>query len=379
MHNIAVAGRVPGASLGDSNPHASMNRRDFLKPLGAAVAATASSNVSLGQGDRAKATDTPHAEKLPATPFDAPDGTWTLAVFPDTQNLTRSAPEVLTRQCEWVASHRRSHDIRFVMQLGDITDTNSVAEWENAKTAFRVLRDAGIPYSLLPGNHDLGNGGSAQDRSTLMNEYFTPADYAHSETHSLFEAGRMENSFHELTTPWGKHLILALEFGPRDAVLAWASEAAAQHPDHQVIVSSHAHLFYDSTRYDWAKHGKAQTWNPKDYVLARDAATTGGVNDGEDVWRKLLAPNKNIRFMFNGHVLGSGTGYRVDDGTHGQRVHQMLANYQAGVDPRRPFQGGGFFRLLQFLPDRKTVRVRTYSPWLDQWLTEPNQQFEMAL
>lgn len=212
-----------------------------------------------------------------------------------------------------------------------------------------------------------------------MNEYFRPDDYANSESHMLFEHGRMENSAHVLTTPWGSFLILALEFGPRDAVLAWAGEKAANYPDHQVIVSSHAHLFNDSTRYDWAKMGKAQTWNPKDYILAREAAAAGGVNDGEDVWRKLLAPHKNIRFMFNGHVLGSGTGYRVDEGRDGQRVHQMLANYQAGVDPRRPYQGGGYFRLLHFLPDRRSIQVKTYSPWLDQWLTEPNQQFEMTV
>jgi 3',5'-cyclic AMP phosphodiesterase CpdA len=350
-----------------------LNRRDFLKPLGAAVVAR------LVPGQAVAQTGVPHAEKLPVTPFDAPEGTWSLAVFPDTQNLTRSAPEVLRRQCEWVVAHREKHALRFVMQLGDITDINSVAEWENARQAFRILRDGGVPFSLLPGNHDLGKGGAAQDRTTLMNDYFTPDDYRNSQSHGLFEAGRMENSWHTLDTPWGKFLLIALEFGPRDAVLAWAGEAAAKHPDHTAVVSSHAHLFYDSTRYDWAKFGKAQTWNPKDYALAREAEKAGGVNDGEDVWKKLLAPHKNIRFMFNGHVLGSGTGYRVDEGAHGQRVHQMLANYQAGVDPRRPFHGGGFFRLLQFLPDKKTVRVRTYSPWLDQWLTEPNQQFEMTL
>jgi len=347
-----------------------MNRRTFFRPLTAAAAAASCPPGVLGQ---ATPTD---PRPVPETPLEAPEGTWTLAVFPDTQNMTRSAPDVLVRQCEWVAAHRQRHDIRFVMQLGDITDTNSPEEWANARRAFRVLRDAGVPYSLLPGNHDLGEGGGAQDRSTRMNEVFSPDDYQHSQAHGLFVPGRMENSWHEMDTPWGKFLLLALEFGPRDAVLAWAAEAVASRPDHRVIVSSHAHLFHDSTRYDWAKHGKSQTWNPKEYRLAREASKVGGVNDGEDVWKSLLAPHANVRLMLNGHVLGSGTGYRVDDGTHGQRVHQMLANYQAAVEPRRDPQGGGYFRLLRFLPDRTTVQVRTYSPWHDQWLTEPNQQFE---
>jgi len=350
-----------------------INRRDFLKPLGVVLAAGSAGRL-WGQ----EPEPVPFAEKVPATPWDGPDGAWTLALFPDTQNLTRSQPEVLIRQCEWVVAHRQSHALRFVMHLGDITDLNSVPEWENAQRAFRVLREGGVPYSLLPGNHDLGPGGAAQDRTTRMNDFFTPDDYANSESHGLFEAGRMENSHHELTTPWGKFLLLALEFGPREAVLEWAGRVASQHPNHHIIVSTHAYLYHDSTRYDWARFGEAQAWNPKAYGVAQ-AADAGGVNDGEEMWKKFLSPHANIRAVFSGHVLGSGTGYRVDPGQQGQRIHQMLANYQEGVTPRRPHHGGGFFRLLRFLPDQKTVQVRTYSPWLDQWLTEPNHQFDITV
>lgn len=352
-----------------------MNRRDFLKPLGAAALAATSSRFSLSQ----EAAPPPFAEKVPDTPFDAPAGSWTLAVFPDTQNLARLEPRVLERQSAWVVAHRESHHIHFVTQLGDITDNNVPAEWKNAQTAFTILRDGNVAFSLLPGNHDLGERGHTADRSTLMNDYFKPADYKNSPKVHYFEEGRVENTAHNIETPWGKFLFISLEFGPRDAALDWASQLAAQHADHTVAVSSHAHLYYDSNRYDWAKYGKKQTWNPKDYAFAKDAAAVGGVNDGEDVWQKLLSRHENIRYMFNGHVLGSGTGYRVDEGVKGQRVHQMLANYQMGVGPARPYHGGGYFRLLRFLPDKKTIQVKTYSPWLDNWLTEPNQQFEITV
>jgi len=49
------------------------------------------------------------------------------------------------------------------------------------------------------------------------------------------------------------------------------------------------------------------------------------------------------------------------------------------VKPDRPFHGGGYFRLMQFLPDKKTVRVKTYSPWLDKWFTDDQQQFEVVV
>ena len=78
-------------------------------------------------------------------------------------------------------------------------------------------------------------------------------------------------------------------------------------------------------------------------------------------------------------VLNDGAGYLLSTGEKGQKVHQILANYQAAVEPRRAYGGGGFLRLMQFHPDRKTVQVRSYSPWFDAWLTEPDHQFAINL
>ncbi len=346
-----------------------MNRRHFLKPLAAGAAAGVLPRASFGQ------VAEPHAAAVPVIPFDAPEGSWTLAVFPDSQSLTRLHPEVFIRQAEWVAAHKKSHDIRFVAHLGDITDNNRPEQWKNAKQAMDVLKQAGIPYSLLPGNHDLGNNGSANDRSTLMNDFFKPADYANSASVDYFEEGKLENSAHGFESPHGKFLVIALEFGPRNEVVAWADQQAAAHPDHTVIVTTHAYLFSDDTRYDLGKFGSKQTWNPKTYPLAK----LGEINDGEALWQKLVFRHPHIRFTLNGHVLNDGAARTVSPGKAGQNVHQILSNYQYGVKPDRPWHGGGYFRLMQFLADRKTVRVKTYSPWLDQWMTGPEQQFELVI
>jgi hypothetical protein len=140
---------------------------------------------------------------------------------------------------------------------------------------------------------------------------------------------------------------------------------------------THAYLYADSTRYDWSTQGTAQRWNPHNYPLA--AAGPGAVSDGEDIWQRLVRPHANVRLVLNGHVLNDGTGYLASDRGEGRPVHQVLANYQGGVEPERPYGGGAFLRLLQFLPDRRTVRVRSYSPWLDEWLTDADQQFEFVL
>lgn len=346
-----------------------MKRREFLRPVAGGTLAAFLPSRAFGQ------EAIPHSEKVPETPFDAPEGSWTLAVFPDSQNLTKQLPEVFIRQAEWVAAHKQSHNIRFVAQLGDITDNNLPEQWENAKKAMDVLKKAGVAYSVLPGNHDLGEGGKCLDRTTLMNDYFKPEDYANSASVTYFEAGKMENTAHTFTTPQGEILLLALEFGPRDAVVEWAGQVISRNPQHTVIITTHVYLYSDDTRYDFPKYGKEQTWNPNTYGVAK----LEPVNDGEALWNKLAGKHPNVRFTLNGHVLHDGAGRLSTKGSGGQMVHQLLSNYQKDVKPNRPFQGGGFFRLMQFLPDKKTVRVKTYSPWLDEWLTDEQQQFELVI
>jgi len=319
----------------------------------------------------------PHAEQVPIVPFDAPNGTWTLAVLPDTQNMADLYPAEFDRQTEWIVAHRKTHNIIFVAHEGDVVDNNTVRrQWENARKSMHILTDAGIPYALLPGNHDLGEGGpTSQNRNTQLNDYFSAEDYRHSEAFGLFEAGKMENSWHHFTAPTGKYLLLALEFGPRNAVVDWADGILAKNQDRKVIVVTHSHTYCDSTIYDWRKYGNTQNWSPKSYGVGKD----GGANDGSELWDKLLKKHPHIFLVLSGHVLKNGTGYTVGVGDHGQKIHQILANYQAMVEPRRPYAGGGFLRLMQFYPDGVTVQVKSYSPWLDQWLTASDQQFTLKL
>jgi hypothetical protein len=57
----------------------------------------------------------------------------------------------------------------------------------------------------------------------------------------------------------------------------------------------------------------------------------------------------------------------------GTTVHQILANYQM-----QPLGGGGYLRLLEFSPAERRVRVRTYSPYLNQFKTDPDNDFHLA-
>ncbi len=301
-------------------------------------------------------------------------GAWTLAVLPDTQIYAQTYPQHFNAQTQFLVDQRDALNIKMVLHEGDITNNNNVPQWNNAKASMSKL-DGVIPYIMAPGNHDYGPGGNAADRTTFYHnpEYFGPTTpYATQPSMGgFFEAGKTDNAWSTFTAGGQEWLALALEFGPRDAVVDWANDVVAANPDKLVMMVTHAYMYYDETIYDWATKGSSQNWNPHSYGVANGP---GGVNDGQELWDKLVSKHENFRLVFNGHVLSDGTGYRATLGDHGNVVHQMLANYQMKT------QGGmGDMRLLEFLPDGETVNVRTYSPVLGRYDTASDQQFTLNL
>jgi hypothetical protein len=310
-------------------------------------------------------------EALPIEP-----GSWTLAILPDTQIYAQSFPQHFNAQTQWIRDHAASHNIKYVLHEGDITNNNVITQWNNALAAMNILNGA-VPYAIAPGNHDYGSNGTSDNRISSFNtsSYFGPGTSYASQPSigGFFEAGKTDNSFHTFTAGGHDWLVLALEWGPRDEVVAWANQIVENHPSHYVMLVTHAYMYYDETIYDWATKGASQRWNPHSYPFATNG-TAGSINDGQELWDKLVSKHENFRFVFNGHVLEDGTGYRSTLGDEGNVVHQLLANYQVKA------QGGmGDMRLLEFKGDGQTVEVRTYSPVLDRYDTAYDQQFTLNM
>jgi hypothetical protein len=294
-------------------------------------------------------------------------GSWTLAVLPDTQVYSLRLPGLFLTQTSWLAQERDSLDLRYVIHLGDIVNNNTAREWENAHRAMSLLHGR-VPYALVPGNHDYGPSGDASTRDTGLNEHFDFARTAEWPTFGgAMERGRLDNTFHLFEAGGRKWIVVCLEWGPRDGTIAWADGVMRRHPDRLGILVTHAYLNNNDHRYDHTDKERPQHYNPHHY------RTPGGVNDGEELWRKLVRRHR-FAFALNGHVLGDGTGYRADRTERGNVCHQILANYQM-----RELGGEAYLRLLEFRPDGKTVRVKAYSPLHDKYLTAPDQSFTLTL
>ena len=290
-------------------------------------------------------------------------------VVPDTQTYVEEFPEVYMKQMEWIANEGKR--FAFMLHVGDITQNNSDDEWALAQKGLYLLNGK-VPYTLALGNHDMGSkaGAFADTRNTeFANRYFPLNDYIkNSNAIAVFPENTIDNSCSEFKLLGDDWLVFSLEFGPRNKTITWVKSIIEKYPNHKIIINTHAYLFHDNTHLDgndWAL--------PQNYGVGK-LTDEDAVNDGGQLWEKLVKKHKNILMVFTGHITGSGVGNLVSEGDNGNKVYQMLANYQKGVKTVEKGDSG-YLRIIKVDKTAKTISVKTYSPWLNQYKTEPDQEF----
>lgn len=291
-----------------------------------------------------------------------------MVVLPDTQYYSRDWPFLYAVQTQWIADNWDRYNMKFVMHVGDITNDNNAAQWNAADAAHDNLDAVGIPYAMTTGNHDYGPSGNGSNRNTSMNNanYFPVSRFSSMPTFGgTWQSNRSENSWHTFHAGGRDWLALSLEFGPRDAVIDWAHQVISDHPQHSVFVATHAYTFWDGNRLD-DKNRPDHTGDPHDYGMDNGP---GAVNDGQELWEKLISKHANILMVFSGHI-GFISGRQTAWGDHGNPVYEMLSDFQ-GMD----FGGSGYLRILTFKADGRTVDVKSYSPWLNSFLESGGDQF----
>ena len=278
-------------------------------------------------------------------------GAWIIGVLPDTQKYAELAPETFAAETAlFVSSLDEGYDIGVVLHVGDIVERNTPEQWQVAQDAMLRLAPA-IPFVLAVGNPDMGEGGSARDRSTWLNEFFAPSDFPLLAADGFFEPGRLENTFHTMDRRGERWLFLSLEFGPRADVLAWAEGVLRAHPDYRTVLITHAYLYFDGTRYDAATADR-QMWDPSEYGVAD---LPGGAAQAEEVFQRLVRPFGQVELVLCGHVLDTGVARLTSAQDDGGFVHQVLANYQ-----HTDTQLTGIVRFVEVDNGMRRFRFRTH-------------------
>jgi predicted MPP superfamily phosphohydrolase len=297
-----------------------------------------------------------------ATASPTPTDEFTIVALPDTQFYSSTYPQIFAAQTQWIANHVQDQNIRLVTGLGDIVDGGGeLQQWQNADAAVRLL-DGKVPYVIAIGNHDYDqNNPAGRTASTQnFNAFFGPVRYANASWYKgNFPAGSNENFYSVVTISGKNYLILVLEFAPRDTALNWAAGILSANQDKEVIIVTHMFTFSDNTRIDHCDLNNAESFG------------VGQDNNGEDMWWKLVQNYPNIHLVLSGHVVqGDGTGRRMDIGVHGNLVNEILSDYQSYANG-----GDGYLRILKISPSLNRVSVTTYSPFLDNFLTDDHNQF----
>lgn len=310
----------------------------------------------------------------------AGENAYTVAVLPDTQNYTEEHTHIFGDMTRFLADNKDTMNVQFVAHVGDITGSNLPDQWQIASDAYEALEAVGIKYSLLPGNHDQAAGGTANDHSSNLDAFFGMDRYfadSAGEAHGVYdgEPDSARNNYKTFTAPDGTRWIsLNMEFGPRDDVLRWADEVLTEFSDHRAMVSTHHYTNFGDIA--GPQSGPLYTEGTgKNYGMGGDPQ---GVNDGRDIWDSLISKHGNVSFVFSGHVFGDGAETIVRYGEQGNKVFQMLVNYQNGVSPiiqtaGNPDEdgrgGNGAMRLLVIDPDNDSVHTETYYAELDTFMT----------
>lgn len=316
----------------------------------------------------------------PAT-ASAPD--YTIAVMPDVQIYSRepSLRYIHTAMTDWIASEAVTRNIRAVMYPGDLVEygmthgADSALEWDAVEAGIDVLDAAGLPYTLAIGNHDYDSDWAWREVNPIarsaddltFNARFGPARHA---SHAWwiggeFEPGKADNAYTLQNIGGRRVLFMALEFGPRQAVVDWANRVLAYHAEKPAYIVTHSAVYFDD---GWL--AAPDLYGPHEYQGHPDT------HDGSELWDALFRRHGNVVAVFSGHQI-QGEPYSIGRVTgtadRGNPVHGMLFNLQDRLDG-----GSGYIRLVTVSEAAGSIDVETYSPVLDAYLTGDRHAFTLA-
>lgn len=287
---------------------------------------------------------------------------FSIVAMPDTQYEIERDYKYHTNRVahsmQWIIDHAASQKIKYVVSTGDIVNVSSfrssdkasrsstgnkkrvLGMYAKASQAYQRLNKAGIPYSIVPGNHDvpficyegtkttrLENCGTRDDLrdTTLFNKYFSQSMLGLSDS-QVCEPGKSENAQQYFTVNDTKWMIVTLEFWPRAAMVDCAKAAIAAHPNHNVIISTHAFLNNDVAGLSTSVITNEVT---KNYCAHYEVCKTP-----TDILNEVVNAYPNVKLVLSGHR--NWAGYNEMFGGPGNKVVSLMTAMHTAYD--NPFR-----------------------------------------
>ncbi|UQZ82466.1 Endo-1,4-beta-xylanase A precursor [Paenibacillus konkukensis] len=245
----------------------------------------------------------------------------------DTQLEAESFPGAYDASTQWIADNKDAQKIQYVIHTGDIVNTASQEyQWQNADHSMKILEDAGIPYGVIQGNHDMNNA--------LYGKYFGAFRFAG----KLFQGKPYYNEYnswnqnhYDLISAGGvDFIIMYIGWGGfNQASVNWANQVLQQYKDRKAILAVHEYLLYSGT------------YGTDDY-------------GGKKIMEQIVQPNSNIFMVLCGH---NQSAYYNVKRIGGKVVYELLHDYQDAA-----LGGAGYIRMMYFDLKKQMIYMVPYSP-----------------
>lgn len=280
---------------------------------------------------------------------------FSIVVLPDTQmytayNSPRNRPGIFESQTRWIVEQRDNENIVFVSHVGDVVNNGSAhsIEWERADSAMGRLHGR-VPYAVVPGNHDLNRVGSRSSGVSAFVKRYGRGRYSGMSWYGGSSSNQV-NHFQRFQAGSWTFLHLALDLEAPNSALEWAQQVINANRGLPTIVSTHSYQNDSSGRPSYSQFRG---------------------NAGETIWQKFIKPNPQIFVVVNGHFhKRDGERHQVSYNSRGLPVFEMQSNYQ-----HYPDGGQGYLRIIRVDPSASSISVRSYSPWLNRFVTDGDSRF----
>jgi hypothetical protein len=332
-------------------------------------------------------------------PVAAQSQDFSIVVIPDTQMYVENNPEIFEAQIDWIVANEVAENIIYVAHLGDLKDdqlcdTKTVnvgtgggrSEWQIVDDAFLELDTAGIPYGVVPGNHDFNQTGggcpnwTTQRPLTDFNTYFGPLRFAgqpwygdpgvptdgnrvinsNEDNFTLFDSGGVNFIAINLAYRQAANELNAASGTCNNSEVPWADALLKAYPNRLGIITTH--YFLEQNPNEFGPYGQCVydglSNNPNLFMMlsahergeAWRVETTG--RGGMQPVQVLLSDYQSVLYQFRDG----------DQNTPGDQPNIANINYSDLFGANSNIGDSGFMRIMRFDTSTQTVNINTFVP-----------------
>ncbi|BCN30619.1 metallophosphoesterase [Anaeromicropila herbilytica] len=260
---------------------------------------------------------------------------FSFAWITDTQYYTETWNDSFDTMNRWIVSQMNQQKIKYAIHTGDLVDEFEQSyQWECVDKNMKIFEDAGLPYGVLPGNHDVAAGNELYE---YYLKYFSENRFKDSPVYG----GSYKNNLghYDLLTIDGEEMIvLYMGWDLYNSEVEWMNRILQKYSDRKAIICLHRYV---------DQKGKL------DYT-------------GDLVQKEVVAKNSNVFAVLDGHYHGAAINVTAFDDNHDgikeRTVYQICTDYQSADKG-----GSGYVKMLYFDLANNKIYMNSYSKELNDY------------